>query len=324
MTSVWRALRRRVLTPNQSETTLVKRGFHVNDGATRALLETIGQSFLTGYGYAAEARTPAAAEERLETVERDFRGFAYEGAAMGFAIMDALGLGGGPCVQRFLDGRAGRHVYMVHVGLGWALARLPRWLWRRVLPTDPLLGWLALDGYGFHQAYFDTDRYVRDQFRDPDFAWPANCPRGYPVRVVDQGIGRALWFVEGADVDRVATAIDRFAPDRRTDLFSGAGLAATYAGGAHRAALESFWRAAGAHRPAVAQGCAFAAQARVRAGLVNPHTHTAVAVFCSRSVEQAAAMTDDALLDLPDDGPLPRYQVWRQRVASEFATLGRW
>src|SRR5215216_2854401 len=125
MPGVWRALRRRILTPNASATQLDRRGFHAKSPAARQLLETVGRSFLTGFGYAAEARTPADAELRLEAVEPEFRGFSYEGAGMGFAIVDALSPGAGRRVERCLAGRGDRHTYMVHIGVGWALARLP-------------------------------------------------------------------------------------------------------------------------------------------------------------------------------------------------------
>src|SRR6266496_47213 len=105
MASDWRALRRRVLTPNTSQANLSVRGFHVKSAAARELLETIGETFLTGYAYAAEARVPQDAEERLELLPWKFRGFAYEGAGMGFAIRDGLPFGGRN-VSRFLEGRA--------------------------------------------------------------------------------------------------------------------------------------------------------------------------------------------------------------------------
>src|SRR2546421_11964247 len=137
MTSAWRAIRRRLLTPGMSATRLDVRGFHVKDAAARELLETIGRTFLTGYGYAAQARTPADAEELLETVEQRFRGFAYEGAAMGFAVRDGLPAGRSDHVARFLTGRADAHVYMVYVGVGWAMARLPRFRWSKLHAPDP-------------------------------------------------------------------------------------------------------------------------------------------------------------------------------------------
>ncbi|HEU4424939.1 MAG TPA: DUF1702 family protein, partial [Pilimelia sp.] len=227
-----RALRRRIITPNVSATRLDVRGFRVKSPEARELLETIGRSFLAGYAYAAEARTATDAEEPLESVPAQFRGFAYEGAAMAFAVLDALPFGGGGRVEKFLTGRAANHVYMVYVGVGWAMARVPRFRWSKLYAPDPLLRWLALDGYGFHQAYFHTDRYVHQQYQEPRFPWPADGPAWYAARAIDQGIGRAMWFVGGADAELVATMIDKFPEQRRADLYSGAGLAATYAGGA--------------------------------------------------------------------------------------------
>ncbi len=110
---------------------------------------------------------------------------------------------------------------MVHVGVGWAMARLPRFRWASIAPTDPLLRWLALDGYGFHQAYFRTQRYVREQYRDPSFRWPGDETRRYAGHAVDQGIGRALWFIGGTDPAVVSDLVDSFAADRRADLYSG-------------------------------------------------------------------------------------------------------
>jgi hypothetical protein len=322
MPHLWRALRRRALTPNVSETRLDTRGFHAKDDAARQRLETVGLTFVTGFGYATGARDPDEATAALQEIEPEFRGFAYEGATMGFAIMDGLGPGGGRRTRRFLAGEADRHIYMAHIGIGWAMARLPAFRWRAVAPTDPVLRWLVLDGYGFHQAYFHTQRYVRDQYQDVAFRWPPEGPARYANRVIDQGIGRALWFVEGTDVARVVATINAFPAHRRADLFSGAGLAATYAGGADETELRAFWQAAGRHQAMVAQAGAFAAKARVRAGLVTPHTGLATSVFCRTTPQDAAAVTDTALAASTADGDLPAFEVWRQRIAGEFVIRG--
>lgn len=316
-------LRRQMLTPSISNVKLSKRGFHEKTPESVERLETVGRAFLAGYGYAVGTRTIAEAQERLESVPRPFRGFAYEGAAMGLAILDGL-FPGGERVPTFLAGPADRHIYMAYVGIGWAYARLPRWRWRKVPLGDPLLGWLALDGYGFHQAYFHTSRYVHDRYQDRTYAgWPAGFATEYTARAIDQGIGRALWFVDGTDVDRVAARIQTFPESRRADLWSGAGLAATYAGGASEAELQKFWSLAGDHRPQVAQGCTFAADARVRAGLVTDHNRLAASVFCRMTPEEAAAVAVGARIDLPPDGAVPAYEIWRHRIAHEFVSLGR-
>lgn len=316
-------LRQRILTPGGSAVKLSKRGFYVKSAEAVALLETVGKSFLAGYGYAVGTRTVADARNQLETVPRRFRGFGYEGAAMGYAILDGLGLAGRGNVPTFLTGPAERHIYMAYVGIGWAYARLPRWRWRRVPLADPLLGWLALDGYGFHQAYFHTRKYVRERFQDHGARWPLEHADRYAGRAIDQGIGRALWFVEGTDVERVAATIATFSEPRRADLWSGAGLAATYAGGVDEPELQKFWMSAGQYRPNVAQACAFAADARVRAGLVTEHTRLATDVFCGMPPADAAAIAGQAREGLLPHGSVPAYEVWRERIANQFASLRR-
>lgn len=322
MASNWRALRRRILTPSMKEAKLSVRGFHVKGPATRTMLETIGETFLTGYAYAAEARQPAEAEERLEELPWQFRGFAYEGAGMGFAIRDGLPFGGHH-VSRFLQGKARDHVYMVYVGIGWAMARLPRFRWAKAsaAATDPLLRWLVLDGYGFHQAYFRTDWYVRKQYQEPNFPWPADGPARYASRVIDQGIGRAIWFVGGADPDVAADLIDAFDESRRADLYSGAGLAVTYAGAADEAELRAFLRRARNHLPQVAQGSVFASAARSRAGLVTPHTTLAAGLLCGLTPEQASGLADATRVEPFDTSDVIAYELWRRRIASGLAEL---
>jgi hypothetical protein len=252
----------------------------------------------------------------LDVFDRQFRGFAHEGCAMGLAVTDALS----PRQRRvseYLAGLGREHVYMAYIGVGWALARLPRLRWRAVVPSDPLLRWLVLDGLGFHQAYFHTERYVRNTWRPDGYpAWPG--PDEYAHRAVDQGIGRALWFINGADPAAVAGCIASFPVSRRADLWSGAGLASVYAGGVDTGTLARFWELAEGYQPEVAQGAAFAAKTRLLTGLVVPHTELATKTYCDMSVEDVAAVTDRALVDLPPDGRLPSYEVWRQRIQDAF------
>ncbi|MGW3075593.1 DUF1702 family protein [Kitasatospora sp. NPDC001132] len=322
MSTAWRTLRRRILTPSTSETLMETRGFHRKSPTAQELLETVGARFLEGYAHAVEARNPAEAEYPLEEIPDRFRGFAYEGAGMGFAMLDGLRLSGGGSVARCLQGRGADHVYMVYVGIGWAMARLPRFLWPDIDALDPLLRWLVLDGYGFHQAYFRTDRYVHRQYRDPAFPWPAHDAPSYAGRAIDQGIGRALWFVGGTDPDLVATMIEKFPESRRSDLYGGAGLAATYAGGVDEAELCAFRDRAGEHRAIVAQGSAFAAEARIRAGLLVPHTELATRVFCGMGPVEAAAVTQELRPTEPVPGPVPAFELWRQAIADRFRNVG--
>ncbi|WP_327026331.1 DUF1702 family protein [Micromonospora sp. NBC_01739] len=315
MAGLWRNLRAQLMTPDIAETTMSRRGFHVKDEPGRQRLEAVGASFLTGFRAAVEARDETDIG-RLNLIDRQFRGFAYEGAAMGYAVLD--GVTGGRRTARFLTGAGSPHVYMAYVGIGWAYAKLPRWRWRAVAAPDPLLRWLVLDGLGFYRAYFETDRFVRRQAVSP-VPWPPETPGDYPRRALDQGIGRASWFVAGADPDVAANIIGRFDSARHADLWSGMGLAATYAGGADPDDLKKLAVHAGRYRPQLAQGSTFGAQARLRAGLVTEHTPLATEIFCGCSPEEAAAVTDRAREDLPPDGTEPAYEMWRRRIQAHFA-----
>jgi hypothetical protein len=289
----------------------------------------VGHTFLTGYACAAQAKVPAEVQSRLDEIPARFRGFAYEGAAMGFAVLDALPFGGSRRLTGFLAGAGADHVYMVYVGMGWAMARVPQLRWTKISKPDPLLRWLVLDGYGFHQAYFHTDSYVRRQYQAPSFSWPRPGSGKYASRIIDQGIGRALWFVCGTEADLVASTVAAFPEHRRADLYSGVGLAATYAGGAGEKELRGLWQQAGDHRPYLAQGCAFAAEARLRADLMVPHVEVAAQVFCDTTAAKAAYVCAEKLPEEPinpaDDGVhgAPAYEVWRQRIAEEFLSRGR-
>jgi hypothetical protein len=314
---MWRALRRRVLTPSTKGTKLSVRGFYEKSPETRDMLEQVGAMFLVGYSIAAGARSTEEAEDKLEELPPQFQGFAYEGAGMGFAMRDGLPFGG-TWVERFVESRHPGHVYMVYVGVGWAMARLPRFRWARATGglSDPVLRWLALDGYGFHQAYFHTEKYVRRQYQEPDFPWPPGGPASYASRVIDQGIGRATWFVCGADPGRVAQTLNEFPAARRPDLYSGAGLAATYAGAADEDELRVFRQRGSAYVQQIAQGSAFAATARFRTGLVTPHTELAARILCGTTPGRAAEVCEQTLPAASEGGGVPAYELWRQRIAS--------
>ena len=298
------------------ETTVARRGFRVTDPGTRQRLELIGQTFVEGYHAALEQSKPETFACRLSAVELEFRGFAFEGAAMGLALLDTLTPWNRTRWRAFLSGPAANHLYMVHVGVGWAAARVP-WVRRnieyRLGLLVPLLRWLAVDGYGFHEGYFYWRQYVEGQ-RIPEQL------SGYASRAFDQGLGRSLWFSNGADVARIPLAITDFPVSRHADLWSGVGLACAYAGGVDRAAIEALAKAAGPYRSELAQGVAFAAKARQRAGNPAGHTELASEVICGMSADRAAEITDAALADLPPDAHEPSYEVWRRRIRTHFAT----
>jgi hypothetical protein len=296
------------LSISPDEATFARRGFHAASPAARERLERIGRTFLEGYHHALCCDQVTPLQAALDTVPSSLRGFAYEGAGMALTLLDFLTPWRRDRLAEFLRGPASAHTYMVIVGAGWAMARLRRRLDAPPPSLDPLLGWLALDGYGFHEGYFHAARTIeRGEV-------PARLS-GYARRAFDQGLGRSLWFVLGTDVERIAAAVARLGRRRAADLWSGVGLACAYAGGADPCDVAT---AAGGFLPSVAQGAAFAAKARERAGNPVPHTDVACRVLCGVPAAEAAGVTDEALEHLRPDPPLPSYEVWRQRIRDRF------
>jgi hypothetical protein len=319
-------LRRAVLAMPPEALRRAERDFRPAPDAVRAQLAHAGETFVRGYHAALDACSLTELRARLDTVAAEHRGFAYEGAAMALALLDAVLPGRGTRFDALLRGPGAAHCYLVHVGAGWAIARFPPGWRRRLARLDSLLGWLALDGYGFHEGYFHTARTVTAR-------WIPARLSGYARRAFDQGLGRSLWFVDAAQVDAVMHTIRSFAPARQADLWAGAGLAAAYAGGVSAADLGRLRRAAGVLWPHLAQGAAFAAKARARAGNPAAHTEAACQVLCGVAAARAAAVTDTALARLARarerasqaDGPASvpsrpqgrslTFEPWRARAA---------
>jgi len=75
--------------PHPDEVTFARRGFSATQPATQQLEQT-GSIFLRGMGLALESNRPSEFTSVLDDIDRQFRGFAYEGAAMGVAIAAAM------------------------------------------------------------------------------------------------------------------------------------------------------------------------------------------------------------------------------------------
>jgi hypothetical protein len=305
-------LRAALLGISEDEVTFERRGFLDPGAPVRDHLEDIGRYFVRGYMAALDEGRGASLERRLDALPAAFRGFAYEGAAMALALLDVL-FPWRSRLRELLAGPGDPHSYLVHVGAGWALARLPvrpaRFLARL---EHPQLRWLAMDGFGFHQGYFHPRETVEDQ------EIPRRV-RGYQRRAFDQGLGRSLWFVRGAQVDVVADTIGRFPEHRRGDLWSGVGLAVCYAGGVDAEAVERLGLRADRHRADLAQGAAFAAEARARAGNLTPATERTCEVLTGVGAAEAARWSRECGDDLPPDRPQePAFEVWRQRIMERW------
>jgi hypothetical protein len=305
-------IRKRLFGISEIEASFEKRGFHAKDQMARERLEEIGKTFLDGYNAALGEDDFSLLAARLDTIEAERCGFAYEGAAMAITLLDLLMPWAPNRFSRFLNGAGADHLYMLHVGAGWGLARLHRSVDQFISHLDSVLGWLVVDGYGFHEGYFHWQKTVIEQ------RVPARL-NGYSRRVFDQGLGRSLWFIEGADVSLISDRIRTFPIERQSDLWSGIGLACAYAGGVEASDLVRLQALAERFEFHLTQGAAFAAQARRKAGNPTSHTEMACQILCNLSADEAALITEEALLDLPSQGNEPAYEVWRNRIRNLIA-----
>ena len=128
------SLRRLVLTPELADVTFARRGFPVTATDATRRLEAIPQSVVCGFEWGIDSRDQWEVERRLELVEPEMRGFAYEGATMAFTVRDAMTGGRGHLTRDLLRGPGQAHIFLTYIGIGFAMARLPRPLWRKVRP----------------------------------------------------------------------------------------------------------------------------------------------------------------------------------------------
>ena len=170
MKTLWASMKRRLFSLSAGQTKYARRGFHGATEDVQMRLEQIGAVFVYGYNVALEHDTEVELAAVLNSVELELRGFAFEGAAMGLALLDYLTPWRRTRVSEFLDGAGDAHAYMVHVGIGWVWARLPVNFRRAQTRLDPVLGWLAFDGWGFHEGFFHWPKYIAGQ------PAPKNCP----------------------------------------------------------------------------------------------------------------------------------------------------
>ena len=208
--------------------------------------------------------------DHLERADRDFRSIAYESASMSIALASfQAGAFPGDWLA-FANGAAAAHRAQVYVGLGWAVAKSGFPFTRAARETDPQLAFRIADGWGYYDGSFRRRQTVTNQ-QQPAALLRAAKP------TYDQGVGRSLWYTEGADIHRTRTSLGAFAPDRQADLWRGVGIAVAYVGGCAEAELRALFELAGNHGIQLARGAALAAKSRTAANTMTDDTSA-----CSR------------------------------------------
>ena len=288
-------------------------GQHEDMDQTWLQFEPVARNLVGGFQTALDDDRFEVLVPRLNTVESEFRGIAYEGAGMGLMLLDSLG----PWMKRlqaFIAGPGAPYDWLLYIGAGLVLPRVPRRPERFLAHLDPFRRWFVMDGYGFYEGFFSGRRSIDEH------VIPARIS-GYGRRAFDHGLGRSIWFSTGANVERIVATIGAFPEARQGDLWGGIGLACAYAAGVvDREDIKALRTASGLYRPQMAAGAAVAAKFRMQTGGVAAHTDLACEVLCGLSSNMVAHIAELARKDLPPDGVEPAYEIWRQRLAEQFAT----
>jgi enediyne biosynthesis protein E3 len=263
MVANWGPLRKWILGLDLETLGFDRLGFNLK-GEARVRLEQVSMTVVEGYNAAVELGAGRILSERIKMVKNELRGFFSEGVAMGLFTLDRIPMSSGNQLNQFLSAEGKDHEYMAYIGVGLAVALFHLNPAKYLDSLDPLSGPLLYDGYGFYSAYFRPNQTLikaivpkaisQDEFLQSRF---------------DGGVGRALWFYAGGDVEKITTTISRFTRSRQGGLWAGIGLAATYAGGVSSRTLETLAEASDKYKSKLALGSSLAVHARHRAG--NPH-----------------------------------------------------
>jgi hypothetical protein len=265
------------------------RGFN-SDSPARARLEQVGLSVISHYNLAVAEGFGDNLSEHLGFVSNELCGFAHEGAAMGLYAIDAVAPFSPGHFTRYIEGEGKHHLYMSFIGAGLAIGALSLSYEKALRRSRHFSRILIMDGYGFFRAFFRTEPTVRRQHIPAAVAANPIYRERY-----DAGVGRALWFVDGGDPDRLANTIAAFAPERRPQLWAGVGLACTYAGGVSREWICRLLELGAGHELMLAQGSLLACHARYRAGNPAPHNDLAAQTLTGLTAEALHRIADDQL-----------------------------
>jgi hypothetical protein len=235
--------------------------------------------------------------ELERTVDDHHRGFAFEGVGAYLAAIDLATLGATRRLEGLLRATGGHHDGLAVLGAGFAVARVPwgPWLWQRYRTRlDPQLAWCMADGLGFHQGLFHHRRFIH-RCQPP----PAYLP-SHDHEPFDSGVGRSLWWVEGAAPDRIANRIERFPASRRAELWNGIGTACTYAAGVDEGVLRELDRLSAEWRPDFLSGVCFAPFIRRRGRNPSARTEAACRELLGMTADEAAELSETVVAEVEE------------------------
>lgn len=313
-------IRKTLLSLSPREALFERRGFVPIDPIVQGKLEQVIRIFIEGYNASLELDGEELAKALNANYSDQSVGFAYEGVGLYLGLLDLLLPGKKSRLNAFCTGIGARHEYIISVGAGFALARVPygaKRLRNYMKRLDPLLAWCLADGYGFHEGIFKHQSYIDQQQEIPEVLDPELH------QLFNSGIGRSLWWVKGADPKRIKPAINKFPKARRPELWCGVGLACAYAGGIRKENIPALLHAAGTYASDFLSGIPFACRMRQRGQNHSQWTSHLSEEYLNRSVDEAADWVMDIMRKALDSLPVDEmqgvraYRIIREELIKE-------
>ncbi|NEZ63615.1 DUF1702 family protein [Leptolyngbyaceae cyanobacterium CCMR0082] len=283
---------------------------------TRKQLRPPVIAFATGMNTAIEVALSDLLIGQLDGFNDNCRGFAYEGAGMGLAIIDLSRNKG--LIPKFLKAEGANYSELIHIGIGCAIAVLKKELEPKLKEIEPMQRWWLPDGFGFFTGIYKWEETVDEQLIPSQI-------KGHSLRAFDRGLGRRMWFAFSGDPKAIANTISTFPKSRQIELWSGVGIASTFAGGVERETLLSLKQLAGDSCSYLALGSALAAKCRYTAGNIIEYTNLACSILCGMSASDASIVVVKALEELeanpnePLDVAQPVFETMREHVRNQLA-----
>ena len=300
-----------VLSLPHKEASFSRRGFPSMSSPSREHLETIIHAFIDGYNLAVVEPDMRELARRLDSsIAPEYRGFAYEGTGLYFAVMDLM-IPGSARLEAWTHSAGEPHDYIAMVGAGFAISRIPlaiRRLESYQKRLDELTAFCLADGYGFHEGYFQWKSFLDGRKPAPASFNPQNR------QLYDSGVARAMWWVYGADPVAIAAAISRFDEDRRPEMWAGLGVALSYASAGPSVPNPSskLLELSGPYRYDLLSGIPFAAHMRWKGKNPAPWTERACSELLNMTVSETSDLVLGALKDFLDSWHGPKEDRWTQ------------
>lgn len=280
----------------------------------RKIVNGVFDLFTTGYNAALETDAETLAKH-LAGIDYIDRSVMLEGSYAAYASMDLKqGDDWSKLQQLMAEAIATENPVAIHEGIGHALCQ------QRIeidfIPhvTATFWGWMAVDGYGCHAAYFRWPDVIEKQ-KIPE------CLDEIGQKAFDQGVGRGIWLMGAADPKTINRIVCSFPYERRADMWSGIGMMIGMWGADDSTDMRRFLLASKRWRPWLQLGVAFSTLARHQAGKMMDYTKDACHVICKSDDVEALEVATKSLEAL--DGPPTTSQMfgqWKDFMAQEFSS----